>query len=543
MPDRKRPAPAKRKLRTGSRSGAVGPAGKAAVLATGATVPRHDLLEEPILTLVEARERRKLSLPEVLEALGSGRGDGFALLQAHQRHAWHAFLVQLAAMAMHRAGEADPALTAGRWREILLAMTDGERAPWCLVVPDLTKPGFMQPPVPEGTLEGFKEVERPDLLDVPILAKNHDLKRGRIWAPEPEHWVFVLVSAQTMHGYTGRGNYGIARMNGGYGSRPGVGLAPSLKVGSRFVRDVGRLTNERSGITKRFSAFDGKHLRHLIWLEPWNGKESLLFHDLDPWFIEVSRRIRLVRARDEDGTLAMARGTEAPRFSAEELAGVTGDPWTPVDRARGVAFSATGQGFDYRTVQQLLGARYDAGAALRRGPADGDSLLVASVIPRGQGKTGGFHERTVPVPAKAVRLFDDTGFESLAARAQGRVERAGDVKGWLKLALLALVQGDPPRLDWKDERSQPWLQQFESGVDGEFFEQLWEGIERPEHVALREWESWLVDLARRVLRVALAEAPMPEARRYRAIAAAEGLFEGTIRKKLPHLFETAQEEA
>ncbi len=501
--------------------------------------PQHDLLEEPLLTLVDGPERLKMSLPGVLAALGARRGDGFALIQAHQRHAMHAFLVQLAAMAMHRGRESSAALEPGRWRELLLGLTGGEREPWCLVVPDLAKPAFMQPPVPEGTLDGFREVDRPDLLDVPILAKNHDVKSGRMWTPEQEHWVFALVSAQTMHGYTGRANYGVARMNGGYGSRPGVGLAPSLRAGDRFVRDLWRLPGERASLLKRFDAYVDDGGRALLWLEPWDGRGSLPFAALDPWFIEIARRARLIGTGD--GRIrATARGTEVRRVAAEELSGVTGDPWTPLDRERGVAFSATGEGFGYRVLQRLLGDEYKPGVALRCGAGEGNSLLVASVLPRGQGKTGGYHERAVPVPARAVRLFDDEGLESLASRSRERVEGAADVEAWLRTALLALVQGDPEKLDWSDDRARAWLRSFESVVDSQFFEQLWASLDRPQHEALRDWERWLVSLARRLLHEAFDEAPVPEARRYRAIAAAEGVFEGTIRKKLPHLFEGAQ---
>ena len=41
-----------------------------------------------------------LSLTELLATLGSSEVEAFLGLQAHQTHAWHAFLVQLAAIAI-----------------------------------------------------------------------------------------------------------------------------------------------------------------------------------------------------------------------------------------------------------------------------------------------------------------------------------------------------------------------------------------------------------------------------------------------------------
>jgi len=191
--------------------------------------PRLDLLSENLITVREGQDRSLKTLPEVLELLGAGRIDAFPKLQAFQQHAWHAFLVQLGIMALRRLGQTSPSQGSERWKSALLEMTAGRSEPWCLLVPDLSSPAFLQPSVAERSLDGFNDVlERPDLLDVLILSKNHDVKKGRIGKPSPDQWVFALVSLQTMQGYSGRDNYGISRMNSGDGSRPGIGLAPRL---------------------------------------------------------------------------------------------------------------------------------------------------------------------------------------------------------------------------------------------------------------------------------------------------------------------------
>ena len=84
-----------------------------------------------------------------------------------------------------------------------------------------------------------------------ITARNHDLKNAVAKNAEPEDWIYALVSLQTCEGYSGGGNYGIARMNGGSSSRPMLGLAParegdlSLDLSAWWRRDVERLLEAR----------------------------------------------------------------------------------------------------------------------------------------------------------------------------------------------------------------------------------------------------------------------------------------------------------
>jgi CRISPR system Cascade subunit CasA len=161
--------------------------------------PRWNLLDEPLIG-VETSDgaRRGASLPEVLALLGRDEVRAFTAMQAHQQHGWHAFVVQLACIALHHGGESEPRQGAQRWRELLLALTRRSE-PWCLVVEDLSQAAFMQPPVPEGTLEGFKDAHRyPDEIDVLVTSKNHDVKATRIAVPRPEHWIYALATLQTM---------------------------------------------------------------------------------------------------------------------------------------------------------------------------------------------------------------------------------------------------------------------------------------------------------------------------------------------------------
>jgi len=497
----------------------------------------HDLLAEPLFGLVRAGGvREKRSLPEVLELLGKEDVRSFTALQAHQQHAWHAFLVQLAAIALQRAGEEKVKQRADAWREMLLAMTGRRREPWCLVVEDLSRPAFMQPPVPEGSLKEFSEISTPDELDLLVTAKNHDVKGARIGKPLPEHWVHALVSLQTMEGFSGRDNYGIARMNGGFASRPGIGLASALDPGSRFRRDVSVLLESRESIARgRFQSRGG---RALLWLEEWDGKRSLAFDELDPAFVEVCRRVRFVEL--EGRIAALCRPTKVARVDAKAQKGNTGDPWTPIEKAEGKAFTASGSGFDYRVTQELLlGKSWAPGAALELRSGEGAMLFTASVLARGQGETNGFHQRIVPLPPKITsRLRKHEAREILGELARARIEVVATVKNAvLKPAILTLLQGDPAALKFKDERGQRWLDDLDRRVDALFFERLWSDAEIDPIEADRAWAQLVLDLGRRVLREALDAAPTPAARRYRAMAAAERIFEGAARKRLAQAFD------
>jgi CRISPR system Cascade subunit CasA len=479
--------------------------------------------------------------PEVLALLGEDRIDAFTGLQAHQQHPWHAFLVQLAAVALHAAGEERLREKASAWSEMLRALTRGRPEPWSLVVGDLGRPAFMQPPVPEETLDDFqKPITCPDELDVLVTSKNHDVKSARAGRPEPDHWVYALVSLQTMEGYSGR-NYGVSRMNGGAGSRPGVGLAPDLGLGSRFRRDVKIALEHRAALVRDFE-YARKKGHALLWTVPWDGVEGLTLAELDPLFIEVCRRVRLVCGAD-GAVQARNCPTAATRVVAGELRGNTGDLWTPVQKAEAKAFTATEAGFSYRVLHRLLGDEFAPGAAQIPQRGEGAGLLVASVLARGMGTTSGYHERRVPVPGDVIGWIRDPDRRTRLGQLAGeRVKIVSDLQNRvLRPALLRFLQGDPREINFKDRRADPWVAAHDADVDAEFFPKLWGDLERPAEEARREWALRVIELGRARLRDAFQSAPVANSRRYRAIARAEGAFEGAARTKLPFAYLSKEE--
>ena len=180
-----------------------------------------NILKEPVVRLTKSTGTQPASLPEVYAALAADEVEAFPALRPHQRHAWHAFLVQLGAMSMRRAGISDPPEDEAAWADLIRGLTPEfpDDEPWQLVVDDITKPAFMQPPTSSPDLEkDYKGVvSTPDELDMLVTSKNHDLKAAAATHASADDWIFALVDLQTMEGFGGAGNYGVSRMNGGLG--------------------------------------------------------------------------------------------------------------------------------------------------------------------------------------------------------------------------------------------------------------------------------------------------------------------------------------
>ncbi|MDH5493760.1 MAG: type I-E CRISPR-associated protein Cse1/CasA, partial [Myxococcales bacterium] len=440
------------------------------------TEDRYDLLVDHILRFSGAarapgqgREPLRLTLPGWLAAWSRGEALEAAGAQAHQLPPLYVFAVQLAAMALEREDGAQlaPPETESTWRELLLALTSDEGSAWRLCVPDLGRPAFMQPPVPEGSLRKWLgPFAGPDEIDLLVTAKNHDVKRERVSAAEPDAWVWALITAQTFQGFSGRGNYGIARMNGGFGNRPILSFAPSLAWSARFLRDLEVLREARQEIAEKHE-FAERGGRRLLWLEPWDGESSAQVSELHPYAIEICRRLRLVEADDR---LALHRtSTKAPAVRAGELNGLLGDPWTPTGEGpKGyAAVTIPGGGFSYSKVHQLL-FDSDPGAAMR--VREEDRLFVAFAFVRGQGVTEGMHRRVLPIPLGIRRCFASADERKRMCDASAeQIADANTVQQkLLKMALLSYLQGGERDLKLKDDRPRPFLEAFDHQVDAAF---------------------------------------------------------------------------
>lgn len=502
------------------------------------------LLDEPLIRWrCRAKgDTHRTSLPMLFAVMAANELRDFPALRPHQRHPWHAFLTQLAAIALDRAGVAEPWTSAADWRAALLALTpdDADGAAWCLVSPP-DRPALLQAAVPGGSTNDWKNViHAADELDMLVTSKNHDLKGARARRGEPDDWLFALVSLQTQEGFLGAGNHGISRMNGGFASRPGVGVATLGAWGERWSADVKTLLRKRDSLAEANDlATDRGHV--LLWLLPWSGADSLAMQSLDPLYIEVCRRVRLERSRTR--LIARSTGSKAARVAAKDRSGVTGDAWTPVDIAEGKALTVPAGGFDYRLMSELLlGSKFKPGAAQELvGWRDGATLqLVAQATVRGKGKTEGFHERRVPISPALRRLLLSPQRATVAQIAKQRIDAIGALRKMLLSALVMLFangEGDD-RNDSISDKAGRFARPFEQCEDARFFLDLSEEVEADDEQRTERRVQWLLGLVTRaeaVLRDAFDAGPRNGMQRYKARAAALSRFQSGLRGPKPAL--------
>ena len=500
--------------------------------------------------------RKEANLPEVLAALVIDKVVSFPALRPHQRHAWHAFLVQLGAMTMHRAGRADLPDIGDEWAELIRGLTPDlpEDEPWQLVVEDITKPAFMQAPASSKEKEqDFKAVvATPDELDMLVTSKNHDLKSSVASHAAPDDWLFALVTLQTMEGFGGAGNYGVSRMNGGLGSRPAFTLAPVEGLGAHLRRDIVTLLEQADSLANEFPMWPGGI--GLVWTVPWDGAkvEELLLEQLHPFYIEACRRIRL-RIGHDGRLTALRTSSKAARIEARNLKGRTGDPWTPINTKDGKSLTLASGGFSYnRVVDYFSPGDWKLpilwNTSRSAGANTGRTQLVARAMVRGQGKTEGYHERVIPLRPRTVRAFGrGGGAADLETIARGRIDKVRIVQRILSHAIqVFLARGEDSDLPPEGRRlARPWLGQLDKMVDARFFEDLQDEFDLPDQAQQREknleWQRWLVDKAESILNDALDSLPCPAIHRYRSRVRAEGLFAGRIRGNngLPDIFDNA----
>ncbi|WP_040851066.1 type I-E CRISPR-associated protein Cse1/CasA [Nitrosospira lacus] len=508
---------------------------------------QYSLLGEPLIRArdVSGGQPIKYNLPRLFVALAHDEVRDFPALRPHQRHPWHAFLVQLAAMALHRAGQDQSFASEQAWRDALLALTpehpDG--APWCLIAPH-DKPAFMQAPVPDGRTSDWKNIlYTPDELDMLVTSKNHDLKAARMRQAEPDDWLMGLISLQTQEGFLGAGNYGISRMNGGFANRPALGVVPKGYWGRRWQRDVAALLNHRAEIAEHIGLRVQNGIQ-LLWLPAWTGDDSLAFSSLDPFYIEICRRIRLILLGGSRSIGAIAKGSKAARVEAEERKGITGDAWMPVDTAAGKALTITSKGFDYQLAAELVfGNKFQRPSAQILDVTDGTEgvVVLAQGITRGQGKTEGYHERRIPVSPKVRMLLMQKPSDLSATIAGERIDAISKIRSVLWTAMATLFDQGAVKDRFSDSaknKANEFIRSFEQAEDARFFDELNAEIESDDPGGARlQWLLSMADRAEVVLRNAFITGPQSSEQRYRAQSAALSRLHGGLRsdKTLPTL--------
>ena len=503
-----------------------------------------NLLVDPLLpTRFSDGTTEALSLPDVYEAMAADRVSAFPALRPHQRHAWHAFLAQLGAIAVHRAGREEPPASAAEWRSVLRGLTldfAGDE-PWHLVVEDIAQPAFLQCPSPAGLSEYRGRVSTPDDLDILVTSKNHDVKRSIAAAGTPSDWVFALITLQTTGPFLGAGNYSVARMNGGFSSRPCFGLAPpDGGPGAHLFHDLRAMLAYRPTLLRTYTNYfrDGGGIA-LLWLEPWTGADALALQPLDPYFIEICRRVRLVHTGEQLSAITAASKTA--RLAAKTAKGDLGDFWTPVHRKDGKALSFSPSTLRYGNLVRLLfDDTFILPPALSAGGAQHDGArLVARGLAGGQGKTEGYHERTdiTFAPATVSALLKPAARTQLADLAKAQMAEIDEVNRALRLAIAIGASGGKPAEELSKgdrQHADPYSRRLDSAADARFFTDLQDRFEAPtaeaRGSARTRFAQAMIHAGETLLGEAVEAVPCPAVYRHRARARAIQAFWGRLRR-------------
>ena len=520
----------------------------------------YNLLTEPLIRYDCADGSRvPASLPEVFTALMADTVEAFPALRPHQRHAWHAFLVQLGAMAMHRAGLEVPPQSVDEWARIIRGLTPEwpDDEPWHLVVEDIIKPAFMQ--APSSSKERIADYKRksltPDQLDPLDMANNHDLKRFVVPAAEKDSWIFALITEQTTDAHMAN-NPAISRISG-KGSRLAFSLAPSpVRVGTHVRRDIIGLLSQWESIAEGYPTNINGH--QLLWTLAWDGLERMTLAELHPLYIEICRRRRLHAHPDGSLYARRARGTSTRIVGASTadgkaaLKGRTGDPWIPVNIQREKALTlSSGIGYTYRCIVDCLNlAGRNAGnwalpLLCKTTESERDGHQPMTLVCRGtapgknQRKTGGYYERVIPLRSKTAQVFgrrDDT--VELGKIAEERIQDIARVEDILHLAIATFAaDGDSNKKRHRNGKPSPssvaqyWVNALDEIIDIHFFEELQDEFDKDSRderdVVRNQWREVLVrSKAYRVLFWAQQSLPCKDY--YRAAATAQNIFRGRV---------------
>lgn len=512
----------------------------------------HDLLIDPLIGVRSVHGDKRLSLPELLAALSAGHIEGYTGLRAHQADPWHVFLVQLAASIQVRHPTDRLPEDPGYWRDGLLDLADGKETAWHLVVEDVTQPAFLQHPwqsreadaadygisQKRGRVAIDAKAQTPDDLDVLVTSKNHDAKMARMGDPGAQDWLFALLTLQTTSGFLGQGNYGIVRMNGGFASRPIVSWTRSLNPSVRFQDETLVLGQMRQKVVNDFGYVNRGVV--LTWLTRWdrNGHQYNL-NQLEPWFIEAPRPVRLIR--DDAGAItALGVTSKARQIGPKTIDhGDVGDPWLPINvqnKKKGrSALTISAEGFTPQRLTELLFQQGFELTPLQIPRGRDDGWFVAACLVRGQGTTEGFHRIELPITARvSLTLLDKDRRETLGKLAKSMLTGAKNVQNALGVALVVLAEGGPENADFDRDAVKSWLNQtkkdFTNRWESLFFPALWRGTEEAHEAVLKHWQQELVDMAHDLLNAATQRLPLPANRYWRATTRAQSIWIGLLRK-------------
>jgi len=522
--------------------------------------PHTNLLTCPVFRVQTPQGTEGASLPGLLALLGEDRVESLLGLQRHQEDAFHIFCCYLAGAVLARQGKTDPHQDAAFWLEGIRSLTRQEGcvddSPWMLIVDDPVKPAFMQPP--ESNQKYTAKAMTPDALDALITSRNHDVKFSRAKNPYLDNWFFALICLNGIAGYGGRNTNGVARMNTGAGSRPRVSWLPNLRLGDQFTRDVALMIADRERLLQPPHVYSpiGKVL---LWLPPGAGLQSYALKDLDPFFVEVARRIRL--RSTADGIQIFSSGSNK-FIAADAQKGNLGDPWIPISHKSNGALATQESGFTSELLRALIfGDGYTPAAMQRIDRSSANGYFSASVLVGDQCKTQGFHSALIPMTEKTRAAFFGGGLarDRLAMLSKRGIDVASKIQFMaLRPAILSLMghnpktthsgkKNKPKRPAAKNKQFDKWvvsaIKPFIRQWNTRYFDWLWATVDiANDDEAMRLWFDDLRQLAQDTLNHAFERVPQRRSACYRAKTKAQDVFFGVLREQFSHYMDVKHDK-
>lgn len=492
----------------------------------------YNLLKDRIIPVeVWNGEREFCTLGGVLAALTQGRVKSFPHLRDHQIQAWHTFLVQLAVMAIDEAAGADSPkqMTSLMWDDALYSI-GGWYTTWELVVDDLTKPAFLQPPHPtessidyeaptKGEFEYGEDPRRtPDALSVLFTNRQHSMKAEYLRDAQPIDWVYALVTRQTL-GYFSKGGggakcyYSISRVNSNFGNRLEMHVVPSIMWPDLFNTNVQQVL--------RGNQIPDRDKIRLAWTEPWRGVkgQTIPAEEVSPLFIDVANRIRLLEG--EGGIVARIAATACIRV---EQSGELCNPWQPTDCKKGKPASASEERrLRYDVVAPMIfGLGWNMPDCLRpvTDGRDGPQQIEIRGMPRTQGKVLGIFHRQIEVPEDVLPLLGHPDGD-LAEEAEIRLDQCDTFLDEVFKPAVCYVSNPPekeqfaarwPSDDNRQSVVKNWMNALRWKIDKCFFPRLWLSIYGG--AGQHGWPIELLDLGHQVLSDCIMREPLPYGKGY-----------------------------
>lgn len=445
----------------------------------------NDLLTAPVLTIAEPEGNTGIALPALFARMLAGPEVlHFPNVTAEQHgYVWR-FFVRCAAKALHELGLGVEGAVERNDLETAIHEVLRDAAPegaWLLHQADPVKPGFLQPPTPDGLPpeQSRYSANPPSILTGTLGVKDHERKYDVVRDASAEQVFFALIEYQFGAIFGGRGNYASQLMGSAVGmgsGTPFMGAQINGSVVETFRHDVRVLL-------ARWERIRGEHGLQgkvwALWAERWDGKTPLQSSQLDPAFIPTARLVRLGAPEESRFRTVWFRATDAARVRDLIGGGNLGDTFAPLvedpkDRTAWKVRGTLAKGYDYAEVVRLLfgddkyAARPSpAVAALQNLDEDerGDLEVLFQGVAYEQGKTQGFHRRTLLLPAHTVGYLADP--DPVRATHRQMLDRVVEVKRALRSASRLYMTGTPRGRTGDERRAELAGDRFERALDAE----------------------------------------------------------------------------